>query len=1017
LHWVKGDPNGTAIVKETDLENVCYSLTGTDELFRGVHNPDAHDGLLRVILDWDKRDIDLNLNISGPTEGVKEEHPEYECPRENWYIENDSGLATGDYYVSVTGPSSVDEALMPEQIRVDVKAIGKHKSLSVDINDSMLLSLGEVYRIHISLPEHGTHSSSIATVIVTENATTRYRMDSHGSIYTAEIFLLLRQLALGPIAGATLSLEKLNYGAWQEIYSGVSTSGATLNSNGLILFPSILQESVSESDILLLTASGGQDVDVDDDLNIDATPTTVLGKLHVFIASENIIDKNFKVNILTEIAYQAVHNKVDVNTTQETLFSMLDDVAQLLLKKDKKEDNVTGYKALTSWVASFDKDALLFDYDAKIEPIVQKIYRGEDIYLDVYKLLYAGKVDAFQVENNITENTLCLELNDYVDLSQLQKEDFTLNNRYGKSVKFSFSIVDGKIFINPLSDLVNGATYTLSFELSIYDDQNNMYVDRHLHEFTVLDTISPVILESTIHVNEDHAGELPFHVTDRSMPLTYSIVGGVDSALFEIRKHYPDIDRIYFKEAPNYEHPADSNGDNTYELNISVADSFSNTTTQDIQIIVDNVKEGVLLADTNMTVNENMPVGTYVGSITILDEGDKNPMTFYSQWFMKNFSIDDKGKIFTNEIFDYEKVHNYSFNVYAYNNTNISSNEVDIHIAIKNVPEPLPKVHPFTGSMDDSAPTGKVVGQLYVYPGLDDEAYVQLIGQGADDFDVNTSGHITVSATANLDHTIQNQYDLKAIASNSYGESEEVNVTLYINIWTKQLGGTFGDYPGEIVTDEENNVYLSGEIGATTPQNKSAFINKYNSIGALQWSYDINLSENTRVSSIVVDKNGTVFVTGAKATTRRYVYCDGPCYIYTSWIMALSSQGERLWSKVLDNGALDEDSLGASFIDHDGNIIVSGNTAGAFEGYVNSTGSDLFFTKLSALGEIEWIKQLSISGNSVKVNKEGAFSLWSGYELMIFDPNSENVIWSSEIKNIYTSVNGYPSRLDYALQR
>ena len=111
LYWVKGDAKGRAVKDEqAHLPNVCYSLSTTEEIIKGSSNPDPHNGILRVVLDWNKKDIDLTLSINGPTSGVKKTHSDFECPRENWYIETENGLKKGHYIVSVNAPNDINES-------------------------------------------------------------------------------------------------------------------------------------------------------------------------------------------------------------------------------------------------------------------------------------------------------------------------------------------------------------------------------------------------------------------------------------------------------------------------------------------------------------------------------------------------------------------------------------------------------------------------------------------------------------------------------------------------------------------------------------------------------------------------------------------------------------------------------------------------------------------------------------------------------------------------------------------
>ncbi len=106
--------------------------------------------------------------------------------------------------------------------------------------------------------------------------------------------------------------------------------------------------------------------------------------------------------------------------------------------------------------------------------------------------------------------------------------------------------------------------------------------------------------------------------------LTYSIVGGVDSALFVIN---PTTGSVSFVNAPNFESPSDNNGDNFFEIRLRVSDgqAFQD---RDVLVSVDDVAEGsnqsprftnVQIGDF-VNVNENT---TFVGDADATDpDGD-----------------------------------------------------------------------------------------------------------------------------------------------------------------------------------------------------------------------------------------------------------------------------------------------------------------------------------------------------------------------------------------------------------
>jgi hypothetical protein len=931
--------------------------------------PTAHSGLITVGLSWLNNAHDLDLSFGA---GVKDISSSEGVLAEHYYVQSEDDISPGTYGISVTGGVApwADEACTnvknsKDTVGISIGSPGGGAFFTVDTRSIGELNIGNVADLIVC--EMGDTMCPDRTKIVKTVGDSILEVcngDCSGIFedrtpsltYLYELELKHSQALNGPIAGAEINVYKANEyidDTRKLLFTGATTTGTSIYTAGLINFPAELSDTLEDNEAYIIEIVGGSDIDLDDNKQIDVTPTINHGTMHALLSGKEIKNKGFKINILTEIAYQVSKGNLR-DADDETLIFKLNDVASRLLKEDVNGDDIVDKDDLLKWIPSSDQDKMSVDFKTEVFPIITKLYRNEDIYLDVYKLLYADKIE---VESTGVANNIYISLNSYADLSQLQKEDFVLKDSSGNSVDFTFTIIDGKVVIDPLNDLVDGQSYTLSFDLKIYDSQDNLYVDTQRHTFTIPDITPPVIQESTIHFNENYGGDLSFNASDPSTPLTFSIAGGTDSALFEIKNAYVGYDmyagRIYFKEIPNYERPADSNGDNIYELDISVADSFANTTMQSIRIIVDDVTEGPLLADTNMTVNENMPIGTYVGTMTVVNEGDGNLTEFSLS--DDNFRIDSEGKIYTRVAFDYERISEFKLGIRAKNNVDAWAATRYAFVSITNIPEPLPEVHALTGSMDDHAPQGKVVGQLYIYPGLDEAVEVRLTGEGAEDFDVNASGHITVSAIADLNHEVQKQYNLKAIASNSYGASGEANVTIYLNMWSKQMGS--GDYDRVEVTatDNLNNVYFAGKV-----DNKIR-VTIYDTFGTLVWAKDLNQTQNMGIRSMVVDENGTIYLAGSKNTGRTYTLYGATNHRYAASVLALSSNGDVLWSKDFDVDAARYDEFSKILLGDDGGLYLSGKTYGSFPGYANQGNYDLILARLTTLGTTDYVYQTGTS--------------------------------------------------------
>jgi len=94
--------------------------------------------------------------------------------------------------------------------------------------------------------------------------------------------------------------------------------------------------------------------------------------------------------------------------------------------------------------------------------------------------------------------------------------------------------------------------------------------------FSVAENIATSSTAATITVSENS---------------TLTISSGVDASLFDIYFADNVTALVKFKASPNFEAPADSGGDNIYNLTISAADTAGNSSTQSITITVTDVVE------------------------------------------------------------------------------------------------------------------------------------------------------------------------------------------------------------------------------------------------------------------------------------------------------------------------------------------------------------------------------------------------------------------------------------------
>jgi serralysin len=123
---------------------------------------------------------------------------------------------------------------------------------------------------------------------------------------------------------------------------------------------------------------------------------------------------------------------------------------------------------------------------------------------------------------------------------------------------------------------------------------------------TTIDDNSPVITSNgNLSIAENTAVVTTVTATDADLPaetLTYSIVGGADSALFTINS---STGELTFIAAPDFEAPKDAGIDNIYNVTVQTSDGTL-TAAQDIVVTV-------------TAVNDNNPVITSNGSLAIAE--------------------------------------------------------------------------------------------------------------------------------------------------------------------------------------------------------------------------------------------------------------------------------------------------------------------------------------------------------------------------------------------------------------
>lgn len=164
------------------------------------------------------------------------------------------------------------------------------------------------------------------------------------------------------------------------------------------------------------------------------------------------------------------------------------------------------------------------------------------------------------------------------------------------------SIVDGQVIYNPAGSfdaLKEGETVTDTFTYTVDDGRGGSTTATVSVTITGTNDAPELQLASSVEFAENGTGV----VADAdagdvdSDDVTFSL-SGADAALFSIDE---DTGEIRFRAAPDFEAPADSDGDNTYDLVVTATDTEGATDSQALTVNVTDVLE---IPEVDARINE-----------------------------------------------------------------------------------------------------------------------------------------------------------------------------------------------------------------------------------------------------------------------------------------------------------------------------------------------------------------------------------------------------------------------------
>jgi hypothetical protein len=186
-------------------------------------------------------------------------------------------------------------------------------------------------------------------------------------------------------------------------------------------------------------------------------------------------------------------------------------------------------------------------------------------------------------------------------------------------------------------------------------------------------------------------------------------------------------------------------------------------------------------------------------------------------------------------------------------------------------------------------------------------------------------------------------------------------------IWVKKIGGTSNEeLLYELKVDNAGNAYMTGAFSGTITVVTSpltsyggtdGFLIKIDSSGNHVWSKALGSSSDDQATSVRLDYQGNVIVSGFFRTTGNFgginLTSNGSADVF---VAKFSSAGNTIWANKYGSTAYDQNY--ALTTDNAGYIYISGNV-GATITFGNSTASGSYFAKLSSAGTPLWAKSIS----------------------------------------------------------
>ncbi len=726
LEFVKAKCGGIKIEKPEN-EKICYELFDKNDTLIGKVDgctpceeltPTKND--IEVTLTWEDPNLDMDLSVDFPN--GEHDIKDVICLNEHFNASK-KGVTEGHYPVRISYKELEDNVSLKfiPIVKVFIKVPGGAEDREVDLNTiDALKNNGHIADIvvdkkgeakvelsddfkraskHISKSEtfHEPSTINISDDEYHVNTSPAYVGSSSGSWsiddapftpddkYSYSILWHLSQATAGVLANA--NIELLDAKNEELIYSTKSSVSTNIYSAGVFSIPQDITNKLKDNNLYILKASGGEDIDNDDDGVIDSVSTPNYGELHGFISGYELKNINPKINILTDILYHASKDKKQ--NAKETL-SYADEIAKCLLKKGLNADKKVDHLDTLLWSPYKHKNLMFANYDKLFLPMAKQLVNGEDISKYVKKLASLAWImdkdisvkEDVRVGSTIGRLQILCEKRGKVDTFSLSGDganSFYIDENANIKVKKALVYEDKRVYRLKVVGK-NSFGKTPAANLNIIVTADNSPIIGHLNTYA--------------YENWQDKKIGSFNINDMGYSIEDIKLSGDGASNFEVSKNGDVKVAKDAKLKPK-----------TYRLKVEAKNINGLSAPANIVITVYNSKPE--LKPLFIRVDKTIPLGTKIGSIGYKDGQDKVSKFVLDR--NDSFKIDSLGNIYTNCILEEKR---YTLKAKAYN-IHGASNEVEVNInSILVKHEDILKLHSQSVDVYNSTKKDSIIAKL-----------------------------------------------------------------------------------------------------------------------------------------------------------------------------------------------------------------------------------------------------------------------------------------------------------------